>query len=344
MDPDRPLIASPPIAGLRFRRFAGETDFPVLLEVRNSSKRADGLDDDLHTLERFVHTYRRTPGYEPERDLLIAEVGGEVVAYSRLLADRELDGTCVYWHDGFVLPGWRGRGLGGALIGWAEAHAASLAAAAGETGPVVASTETRETQTGLIGLLKGLGYHPVRYWFPMETADLDHIPHAPLPPGLELRPAQPEHYRAIWEAMLEAVRDHWGFSESEEQDFDGWLAHPFRQPALWVVAWDGDQVAGSILNYVDLDYNASTGRRVGYTENITVRRPWRRRGLARAMLAHSMAMHKARGMTQTHLGVDTDNPSGALTLYQSMGYRATGQETTYRKRLGPQILEPGRAG
>jgi ribosomal protein S18 acetylase RimI-like enzyme len=81
-----------------------------------------------------------------------------------------------------------------------------------------------------------------------------------------------------------------------------------------------------------------TGRKIGYTEFITVRRPWRRRGLARAMLARSMAVHKAQGMIQTALGVDTDNPSGALNLYQHMGYQVTGQETTYRKPLAPLTL------
>lgn len=333
MDANTAHPIAPPIPGLRFRHFAGDADYPVLLQVRNSSKQADDLNDDLHTLERFKHTYRPTPGYTPERDLLVAEVAGAAVAYSRVIADRELDGLRVYWHDGFVLPAWRGRGLGRALIGWAEAHARNLAAGEVDSGPVVTSTDVRETQTGLTGLLQALGYSPVRYWFSMETPHLDHIADAPLPLGLEVRPARPADYRTIWEAMVEAIRDHWGTSETDEQDFEGWMAHPFRQPELWVVAWDGDQVAGSILNYINQDYNAASGRAIGYTENISVRRPWRRRGLARAMLARSMQVHKAHGMTQTALGVDTNNPSGALDLYQSMGYRVTEQETTYRKPL-----------
>jgi mycothiol synthase len=64
-----------------------------------------------------------------------------------------------------------------------------------------------------------------------------------------------------------------------------------------------------------------------------VRRPWRRRGLARAMLARSMKLHKEQGMTQTGLGVDTQNPSGALQLYESMGYEVVDTETTYQKGL-----------
>jgi ribosomal protein S18 acetylase RimI-like enzyme len=105
------------------------------------------------------------------------------------------------------------------------------------------------------------------------------------------------------------------------------------QKELWVVAWDGDQVAGSIFNFIDHEYNARTGRKLGYTEYISVRRPWRRRGLARAMLARSMKVLKDAGMTQTALGVDAESLSGALRLYESMGYEVVASGTTYRKQL-----------
>jgi ribosomal protein S18 acetylase RimI-like enzyme len=190
---------------------------------------------------------------------------------------------------------------------------------------------------GLENLLKDEGYEPVRYEFHMQTPDLDHIPPALMPEGLEVRPAKPEHYKAVWEGSVEAFRDHWGATEQEAEDFESWISHPMNQPDLWVVAWDGDQVAGSILNYVNHEYNTRAGRKVGYTEAITVRRPWRKRGLARALLARSMKMHKDLGMTQTALGVDTQNPSGALRLYESMGYQVISQSTTYRK----QLQEPG---
>ena len=186
---------------------------------------------------------------------------------------------------------------------------------------------------GLDNLIGAEGYEPVRYEFHMETADLDHIPDAPMPDGLEVRPAKPEHYRAIWEASTEAFGDHWGQPELEEEDFQSWLNDPQNQPELWMVAWDGDQVAGSILNFINHDYNARMGRKLGYTEIISVCRPWRRKGLARALLARSMKLHKENGMLQTALGVDTQNPTGALALYESMGYKVVSHSTTYRKPL-----------
>jgi ribosomal protein S18 acetylase RimI-like enzyme len=102
-----------------------------------------------------------------------------------------------------------------------------------------------------------------------------------------------------------------------------------------MVAWDGDQVAGSILNFINYAYNERTGRKVGYTESISVRRPWRKRGLASALLSKSMNMFKDMGITQTALGVDTENPSGALRVYERMGYKPVAKSTNYRKPHNP---------
>ena len=325
--------AGPAIPGLSWRHFRGEADYPGLLAVNTACKLADGQDYDLHTLDTLRAVYAANSRHDPARDTLIAEAGGQMVAYGRLYLERELDGTRAYWHVGFVVPAWRGRGVGRALLAWSEAHARVLAAREPPGSPACLSTVVRAGTTGLDGLVQAHGFAPVRYDYHMETPDLDHIPAAPLPAGIAIRPAQPEHYRAIWEANTEAFRDHWGAGETDETDFANWLHEPQFQPDLWVVAWAGDAVAGSILNYIDAAYNARSGRRIGYTEYISVRRPWRRQGLARAMLARSMALHKAQGMTQTALGVDAQNPSGALRLYESMGYQVVAQETTYRKAL-----------
>jgi mycothiol synthase len=323
---------APAIEGLTFRHFRGDEDYPAILAVNHASKVADKLDHDLHTLDTLKHAYSATPYHDPRTDMVLAEVDGKLVGFSRVFWERQLDGTRTYLHFGFVLPEWRGKGLGRAMIRWAEGRAREMEARQEDNAPVYLDTGAYSTQEGLENLIRMEGYEPVRYSYHMETPDLDHIPDAPMPEGLEVRPAKPEHYRAIWEASVEAFRDHWGASESYE-DFDRWLSDPMHEPELWMVAWDGDQVAGSILNYINYQYNAQTGRKLGYTESISVRRPWRRKGLARALLARSMQMHKELGMTQTGLGVDTQNPSGALQLYESMGYQVKAQSTTYRKQL-----------
>jgi ribosomal protein S18 acetylase RimI-like enzyme len=102
---------------------------------------------------------------------------------------------------------------------------------------------------------------------------------------------------------------------------------------LWKVGWDGDQVAGSVLNFLNEDENEEYQRKRGYTEGISVRRPWRKRGLATALITRSLMMFQEMGMTEAALAVDAQNLSGALRLYESVGFRQVKQSATYRKAV-----------
>ena len=326
------LPDAPAIDGLRFRYFRGDSDYPGMLEVNTGSKMADGLEYDVMSLDAMKHIYAPTPSHDPYKDVVIAEFGDQMVGFNRLFWETEPDGTRQYIHYGFVLPQWRERGIGRALLHQAERRAREIDATR-TGGPCAAlNTNIHGNQKGLENLLISEGYEPVRYSFYMER-DLESIPDYPLPPGLEVRPVRPEDIRAIYDAEVEAFRDHWGFTEPHETEYDRWLKHPLNQPQLWQVAWDGDQVVGMVRNYINEEYNTRFGRKLGYTENISVRRPWRKRGVARALISSSMKLHKDLGMTQVALGVDTQNPSGALQLYESMGYTTAAHETTYRKPL-----------
>ena len=88
-----------------------------------------------------------------------------------------------------------------------------------------------------------------------------------------------------------------------------------------------------MLNYIDHDYNEKNQRLRGWTEDISTHRAWRKRGLARALIVRSMHMHKALGMTEVGLGVDTDSPTGAQKLYQNLGYQKEKTFITYRKPM-----------
>ena len=111
------------------------------------------------------------------------------------------------------------------------------------------------------------------------------------------------------------------------------MKDPNFRPKLWKVAWDGDQVAGSVQNFYNPEENVEFNRKRGYTEGISTRRPWRRRGLASALIVESMKMFKDMGMTETAHGVDAENTSGALRLYKKLGYKVAKQYTIYRKPM-----------
>ena len=108
---------------------------------------------------------------------------------------------------------------------------------------------------------------------------------------------------------------------------------PELDTSLGQVAWAGDQVAGSVTTLVFPEENATLGISRGWLEHISVRRPGRRRGLASALIARSLRILADRGFRQAALGVDAENPTGALSVYESMGFRRHRVGVAYRKEF-----------
>lgn len=324
---------APAIAGLTFRGFAGESDYPKMLAVIEGSKHVDQVER-TDSLEDVQRNYSHLTNCDPYTDMLFAEMNGEVIGYQRVWWDKLNDGlTLTYSCVGFLLPEWRRKGIGTAMFQYAEDRMRQIAAA--HTGPEtkVFSMWANGTAEGWVSLLESQGYTATRYFFEMTRDINEPLADAPLPAGLQVRPVTEADYRAVYEAHTEAFRDHWGFNEQSFEEFMRWSEEPDFNPNLWKVAWDGDQIAGQVLNFVNSAENIEYQRKRGYTEAISVRRPWRKRGLARSLVIQSIAMFKEMGMTETALGVDAENPSGALSLYQGLGYKEVRRNMIYRKPL-----------
>jgi len=326
------LPDAPAIPGLAFRRFRGESDYPHMLAVINGSKAADGVERS-DTLEDMINNYAHLENCNPFTDLLIAEVNGRVVAYNRVFWSKQWDGTLTYTTFGFMLPEWRRKRIGTAMFNHSERRLREIAAAHTDSGPRFFQGWCDETEKGMMTLLENAGYKPVRYGFSMTRDLSEPFPDAPMPEGLDVRPVEKEHLRAIFDADMEAFRDHWGFTPPSENRFDGWINQHGFDPSLFKVAWDGNEVAGAVQNFVNAEENIEYNRKRGYTEGIFTRRPWRRRGLAKSLIVQSMKMFKEMGMTETALGVDAENLSGALRLYQSCGYKKVKMSITLRKEI-----------
>ncbi len=327
-----PVATAPNVPGPAFRGFRGEEDYPVIYRIIVGCKDEDQAQDTT-TLEDITRNYRHLFNCDPYQDMRFAEVDGEAVGYSRVWWQQELEGTRVYQFFAHLLPVWRGTGIRRALLQWSERRLREIARSQPGEGASVFEAWASDTEQHWESLLLEAGYEAIRYGFEMVRPDLEDIPDLPLPDGLEVRPVQPEQVDTIWEAAREAFRDHWGETEWQQEWLDEWREAPTFQPHIWQVAWDGDQVAGMVQNFVNEEENKEFGRLRGYTEGICVRRPWRRRGLARALIARSFKVIKELGMTEAALGVDAQNPNGALQLYLSMGFQEVKRHTTYRKPL-----------
>ena len=109
-----------------------------------------------------------------------------------------------------------------------------------------------------------------------------------------------------------------------------WRESPEFDPSLFLVAWEGDEIAGGVLNAIYEAENQELGLNRAWLDSVFTRRPWRRRGLARNLIARSLHLLRERGLTGAALGVDADNPSGALGLYESVGFAVTERSTAFR--------------
>ncbi|MBI5934182.1 MAG: GNAT family N-acetyltransferase [Chloroflexi bacterium] len=323
---------APAIPGLIFRRFRGPEDYPHMLAVINGSKAADGIERS-DTLEALTNNYAHLERCDPYRDMVMAEVDGQMIAYNRAFWDQQDDGARVYTVFGFLLPAWRRKGIGAAMLAHGEERVREIAAEHAYDGPRFFQSFLSEGEVGTRALLERAGYKPVRYGFEMKRDLSEPLPDFALPASLDVRPMKEENLRTLWDANAEAFRDHWGYVAPSETDFDSWIHQHDFNPSLYKVAWDGNEIAGAVQNFINKEENEEYNRKRGYTEGIFVRRPWRKRGLARALIVQSMKMFKEMGMTETALGVDTQNLSGALRVYESCGYRQMKMSITLRKPL-----------
>jgi ribosomal protein S18 acetylase RimI-like enzyme len=250
----------------------------------------------------------------------------------------EADGACRLFQVHFTLPEYR-QGIPAAMLAWLEQRQREIFAELVAAGVFTAGAEHSSDafvevgETGRLEVLVGRGYTEVRRGYHMIRPLSEPVIETPLPAGLEVRPAIIEHLRQIWDANQEAFRDHWGYIQSGEQDFQAWLEDPELDLSYYQVAWEGDQVAGMVLAFINPHENEEYRRKRGYTEGIAVRRPWRRQGLARALLTRAMRVLKEAGMEEAALGVDTQNLSGALRLYESVGFRVQRYSLFLRKPL-----------
>ncbi len=326
------ITNAPQIEGLKFRKFVGESDFPKMIAIIEAASRADDEERSI-TLEDIKNDYAHLTHSDPSQDMIFAEVKDQAIAYSRCESYQEENPNHrIYAHFVYIKPEWRDQGIEQVMIKWCETRLKTVASEQPRDSERFLQTFSTAQKTGFCQILEELGYHPARFGFEMSRP-LEGIPSAELPEGIEARPAQEQHYRDIWNASIEAFRDHWGFAEPTEEDYISYKESKYFQPELWQVAWKDDQIVGSVLNYIDHDYNQKYGKKRGWTEEITTQRKWRRHGIARALIVRSMHMHKALGMTQVALGVDTNNPTGALKLYESLGYKQDKTFITYRKEI-----------
>jgi mycothiol synthase len=341
-----PVLAAdaPPIPGLSFRH-AVPADWDAIADVLNRARRADGVDE-VRSGEDLAAEYADSETFQLARDMLLAAIDGSLAGYA--MGYRVIrDGALVAESMGAVAPEVRRRRIGSALYRATRARLVAECADDPRPGPRELRAYALESETADRALLAEHGYLPIRYGFEMRRYLSGTLPDHPLPASLEMRPVTEDQYRAIFDADNEAFEDHWGHRAPEEADFQARFHGPDATPSIWCVAWEGDQVAGVVVNAIYRDENEALGIRRAWLEHVSVRRPWRGRGVAKALCAASFRVLREQGMDEAWLGVDGTNPTGALQLYEGLGFSSVRRWMAYGRPLdrpAPDGWKPGREG
>ena len=315
-------VAVARVPGLVLRPYGGEAEIAELVRVTNAALEADGIPERRSEAEVAADLRVASPSFDPATDLVVAELDGVIVGHGRADWVDMTDGTREYRTGGDVHPAFQRRGIGRAILRTNVARLRRIAAGHPADRPTVLGLFTSERSTGAIALARSEGFEPVRWFFEMERPgiDVDLPPIPQLPAGIEVRPFVPEQAWQLWLADVEAFKDHWGGFDASEENFRRWIEGPNWRPDLFVVAWEGDEVVAGVVNTIYADENRELGVRHGWLDSVFTRRAWRRRGLAHGLIARSLHVLAAEGMDTAMLGVDADNPSGALRLYESFGF------------------------
>jgi len=236
-------------------------------------------------------------------------------------------------------PAYRNRGIGTALTAWGEARSNENLALAPPDARVIVGCSNFGTHVAGAQLLVDRGYHLVRSGYEMKIEMASAPPAPQWPANITVRGMQPDHEEeAVYRAIEETFRDHWGHVERPfAEGFAEWLhlnrSVPVYDPAFFFVAWDGAEIAGVALCFTqDTDYPD-----MAWIQSLGVRRPWRRQGLALALLHHIFGEAYRRGIPKVGLGVDAESLTGATWLYEKAGMHIFRQWDTYEKELRPGV-------
>jgi len=300
-----------------------EEELEVICEMLNACDMADcGMPDS--PLDQLLGDWR-DENFHPETDAWLAvSRDGRIAGYAAVSQRSYV----LVRADVRVHPDFRGRGIGTHLLSLAEQRAREYIPLAPPDVRVVLQVWHHNSNQGARPVIEAAGFVSVRHTRVMRIELSEEPPQSKWPERIVLRPFLPERdARAVFEATDEAFEDHWGHIPGR---FEEWYQHRITNrddfdPMLWFIAWDREQVVGAALCGYYLD--------CGVVDTLGVRRPWRKHGLGMALLHHAFGEFYRRGTSIVDLGVDSQNLTGAIRLYERAGMHVLMGYDMYEKEL-----------
>jgi ribosomal protein S18 acetylase RimI-like enzyme len=315
---------------LRLRPIRAPDDYPGLTEANREARVAAGRPSGI-TVADLARYLEHLVNCDPERDLVVAEADGLIRGYGIVFWRDLVEGGRIAVGHPILAPDARTPESIATLLGWLNARLEAVGVALTDPRPDYASAFTWDDNRLATEWFEARGWTTVAKAYEMLRRSLADIPEFALPDGLEVRPVTAADAFRVWDALVDGFHDHRHKVEATEDDRRRFLDNPVHDPSLWVIAFDGDEIAGGVVNIIDPEENAESGLNQGYVEAVFTRPGWRRRGLARSLVAQSLLRLRERGMASAMLGVDGANPNQAMTLYEDVGFEIAATELEWRR-------------
>lgn len=313
-------------------------DIPDVWKLFQTINRVD--DNDYYETKADLENQYDDPLGDPLRDArVIRTLSGRLAAFARILTFSKPSKENVAYLACDIAPEARAQGLEQECLEWMQERAterlAEIAKAnEAEEMPRALRVEFPDTAVEWLALYRGRDYRHIRSVFQMQRDLRDPIPEIAPPAEFILRTYDDDLDEPLRLARNAAFRDHWG---SQQISRETWRANftqvsDFNRDATLAIM-DGERVAAYIICYDNTVDNERRGLRRGYVGNLGTRREYRGRGFASFLLAETMRRFRASGFDYLGLDVDAENLTGALRLYEGLGFKAYRTKVVLEKQV-----------
>ncbi|HUP28329.1 MAG TPA: GNAT family N-acetyltransferase [Chloroflexia bacterium] len=328
-----------------------EGDIPAIVEFINA---VDAVDQTgrATSVPELTESYAM-PLSDPQRQVVILEAPelsglgkGSIAGYARMLwLDDTATGERIYQIGTLAAhPGAKGLGIERALaVRLMEIARANEARE--ETAPmekVWVLGGAKEKMSAIRDLYKEMGLKEVRWGWKMERSLVDAIAEPQPVEGTVLRNyRRPEDNPQFLEAYDASFIDHFEYHALPADMFDYMLGTAHVRPEFsWLAEVEGEagKLAGFCLCEINDAENARSGKLEGWIALLGTVRGWRGKGLGRALLLKGLLSLREAGMETALLGVDSESPTGANRLYESVGFKIRDYEVLCKGALADVVI------
>jgi len=305
----------------------------------------DADDDDETYGEEDLAEVFADPDADFERGSIGVYDGDTMIALCVLFARTEADPVHMMRMWAGVHPDYRGLGIGTSMLEWAERAAAPMHGERFPGQPLALLGQCLVKVTGAVALLEANGYHQTR-WFHSMEADLSRWapPRADLPAGIRIVGYSGDRSQDARLIRNEAFRDHWDSTETSQENWNYFMSFGAFRAAFSFLAYEGSEPVGMLIGHEYDAYTRATGKRDLHVALVGTRKPARKRGIASALLVRALTTAKDDGCVSASLGVDADSATGAVGVYERIGFTVKDTSVAMLKMLVPAGPGSGAAG